>query len=320
VITNSKFSPSWWLSNPHLQTIFASKLRRPVKLQLCKERITLPDNDFVDIASSYKRDGPLVCIFHGLAGCIDSAYANGLIATLENSKFRAVFMHFRGCSGEPNRLAKTYHSGHTDDIRFLINKLHAENPHRPIHAVGFSLGANALLKYLGEEQGASPLESAITVSPPLVLAEAATRMNRGLSRGYQWYLINLMRAQHQAKQRIYPELTLPSAKSLKTFWEFDDAITARLNGFADVHDYYARSSSRPWLSDIKVQTQIIFSRDDPFFSPAVIPTADELSDAVTLELSDRGGHVGFVEGNNPFKLSYWLDRRILALLETTDAE
>lgn len=151
MITPSKFSPSWWLRNPHLQTIVASKLRRKQIVTLETERLELPDGDFVDIAWTLKansktHNAPWVCIFHGLAGCVESAYANGLIVALERSGFNVVFMHFRGCSGEPNLLAKTYHSGHTDDIRYLIEQVQISYPNAPLHAVGFSLGGNALLK------------------------------------------------------------------------------------------------------------------------------------------------------------------------------
>lgn len=290
-----------------------------------RERLELPDGDFVDIAwrlqpERTNTNAPWVCIFHGLAGCLESAYASGLLAALDSAGFNIAFMHFRGCSGEPNRLAKTYHSGHTEDIRYLISEVQSRHPASPVHAVGFSLGGNALLKYLGEEKNQSPLTSAIAVSPPLVLATAAKRMNTGLSRAYQSYLVNLMRQHHERKRATYPDLNLRSAKGLQTFWQFDDAITAKLNGFIDVHDYYKQCSSRQYLQAITVNTHIIFSHDDPFFSPAVIPTNEELSAAVTLELTKRGGHVAFVTGNNPLKPQYWLDQRIPELLRESSVK
>lgn len=315
MILHSKFSPSWWLSNPHLQTIWAARLRKHAELNLDTERLELPDGDFVDLMWSRQSSGAVVCLFHGLAGSVHSVYINQMIKRLEQNGYRPVLMHFRGCSGEPNRLSKTYHSGHTDDIRFFIQTVTQRVPKESIHAIGYSLGANALLKYLGEQGSRCPLNSAIAVSPPLVLQEGAKRMATGLSRVYQRYLLEMMCEQHNDKRRIYPQLHLPEAgHELNTFWEFDNKVTAPLNGFKDVHDYYQKCSSRQFLSKIEIPTHVIHSRDDPFFSAAVIPTEGELADSVTFELTRKGGHVAFIAGRIPLMPKYWLETRILNLL------
>ncbi len=313
-IVRSAFVAPRWAKSPHIQTVFASQFRRPHTLDLRRERYELPDGDFVDLAWSKREAGPWVCVFHGLAGDITSPYINGVIVALEQAGFRPVFMHFRGCSGEPNRLPVTYHSGHTDDIRALVNRVVGLND-GPVHAVAYSLGANALLKFLGEEGAQCQLRSVVAVAPPLVLAVCADRMNHGLSRGYQTYLVHALRKAHVAKQQIYPHLDLPSAAGLKSFWSFDDKVTAPLNGFRGADDYYTRCSARSYLSRIAVSTLVIAAEDDPFFTPAILPNESELSDSVTLELSSHGGHVGFVSGPHPFAARFWLDQRIIERLQ-----
>jgi predicted alpha/beta-fold hydrolase len=187
-----------------------------------------------------------------------------------------------------------------------------------VYAVGYSLGANALLKYLAEDGTDCPLSLAVAISPPLVLAQAATRMNRGLSRVYQQVLVRQMQKAILAKRARYPAMDLPSdVRQLRTFFDFDNHVTAPLNGFRDVHDYYEQASSRPVLHAIRRPTHIIFARDDPFFTPACIPTAEELSAQVVFELSDHGGHVGFIATGPRGGLRYWLDERIAALLNAT---
>lgn len=316
MLVPSKFRPSWWLRNPHLQTLWAARCRRLASPTMTRERIELPDGDFVDAAWSQKPTGDIVCLFHGLTGCVESNYIKGIVTALENTGFAPVLMHFRGCSGEPNRTRRTYHSGHTDDIRYFINLVSDRHPDRRVYAIGYSLGGNALLKYLGEEQSDCSLSGAVAVSPPLVLAEGARRMNRGLSRGYQNHLISLMLKHHEQRRLAYPALDLPKAPTdIQNFWQFDDQITAPLNGFDGVDHYYTVSSSRQYLKDIAIPTHIIHSKDDPFFTPDVIPTNEELSDTVAFELTQHGGHVGFVAGPLPFKPHYWLEHRIPPLLQ-----
>lgn len=306
MIVQSEFRPRWWLSNPHLQTIIASKLSAKPKIDSEHLRVELADGDFLDLHLSLASTGPLVCIFHGLAGCLDSNYARGAIAALEKRGFRPVFMHWRGCSGEPNRLPISYHSGATTDIRWLIHFLSARFPAERIYAVGFSLGGNALLKYLGESGNNSHLDGAAAICPPLMLNIGADKMNRGLARGYQRYLLALMRNQHEAKRRRYPELNLPPAKpSLNSFWRFDDAITAPLHGFVNVHDYYTKCSARPYLQSIRTPTRILYALDDPFFTRDVVPHQNEMAQSVTLELAKHGGHVGFISHKD--QTEPWLD-------------
>lgn len=314
MIVDSEFSPSWWLSNPHLQTILASKVFKPAPVATLRERIELVDGDFIDINLSQKPAGDVVAIFHGLAGCVESSYVQGVLGTLEAAGFRPVLMHWRGCSGEPNRLARAYHSGASDDIGWFIQYLQQRFAGQDIYALGYSLGANALLKYLGEAGAGSPVRAAMAICPPLVLAEGANKLDRGLARNYQRYLLSLMRAQHERKRLAYPELALPEADtSLDNFWKFDDAITAPLHGYDGVHDYYGRCSARQYLPSIATPTRMLCARDDPFFTPAVLPALDELSALTTLEVSATGGHVGFLgHERGPRR---WLDHHVATVLQ-----
>ncbi|MEM7259684.1 MAG: alpha/beta fold hydrolase, partial [Pseudomonadota bacterium] len=206
MLTKSKFRPAWWLRNPHLQTLWAAKVHPAPTPPVTYERLTTPDDDFIDLCWSADASGPLVIMFHGLTGSFKSRYVRALMATLQTQSIGSVLMHFRGCSGEPNKTAGAYHSGHTVDIEHVINSMHQRFPQRPLIAVGFSLGANALLKYLATTPG--PLQYAIAVCPPLVLAEGAGRINRGFSKLYQRTLIKQMRHAMQTKHQRYPHLQL----------------------------------------------------------------------------------------------------------------
>lgn len=314
MITKSPFRPAWWLPGPHLQTLWPRFARQRPRTPTRRERLDLPDGDFVDLDWTLGSAGPLVCVFHGLAGSIDSPYAGGILTALHDAGMRAVLLHFRGCSGEPNRLARAYHSGDTGDIRFLVETLRQRGEQGPLGGIGFSLGANALLKYLGEEGERCPLQAAVAVSPPLVLSVGADTLRRGFARVYQRYLLRQLQAAAQAKAHLLPAtVDLQKVLQARDFWAFDDAFTAPLHGFRDVHQYYADASSRPWLGRIAVPTLIVNSRDDPFWTPAVLPEPHELGLRVTLELSARGGHVGFVQGDG----QSWLDVRLPTWLAAT---
>ncbi|MBX2880281.1 MAG: hydrolase [Granulosicoccus sp.] len=313
MIVDSEFSPPWWLRNPHLQTLTGSKIFKPPKITTLSQRIERNDGDFTDINVCEDCVGDPVAIFHGLAGCFSSSYVQGAFNSLLASGFSPVLMHWRGCSGEPNRLSRSYHSGSSDEVAWFIEYLRQRFDQRPVHAVGFSLGANALLKYLGESGEQSGLTSALAVSPPLVLQVGANQLSQGFSRIYQYYLLALLRKQHERKRSLYPELNLPPAtEKLKNFWAFDDALTAPLHGFANVHDYYEKCSSRQYLPAIKTPTWILCALDDPFFNESILPEENELSSSTTLELSRRGGHVGFI--GDQARQRRWLDHSLASRL------
>lgn len=261
--------------------------------------------------------GDVVCIFHGLAGSINSSYARAALKQLQARGFGVVFMHFRGCSTEPNRQRHAYHSGHTEDIDYLVKTVKARHPDCRVHALGYSLGANALLKYLGETGGDCLFSSAVAVAPPFILQSGADKMNRGFSKIYQHHLLSRMKKQLAEKRQRYPALDLPDERQvsrLKTFWQFDDQVTGPIHGFKDADDYYTQSSCRQYLPEIQRPTHIIYALDDPFFEPSVVPEEKEIPENVTLELPKAGGHVGFVSGPYPWKARYWLDEYVPQVL------
>lgn len=311
---NAPFRPAWWCPGPHLQTLWPTFFRPGPQVELFPERLELPDGDFIDLHWSAGGSEPIVIILHGLEGCSRSPYARGLLATLTRLGLRGVVMHFRGCSGEPNRLARSYHSGDTADLAHLVRVLHEREANVPLAAVGYSLGGNVLLKWLGESR-TQTLSAAVAVSVPFELAAASDRVNRGFSRVYQWRLLRSMRARVRAKLALMPPaIKNTDLASLRSFRAFDQAVTAPLHGFRDADHYYATASSRQYLRSIALDTLILHARDDPFMSEAVIPTHAELSPRVELELHRRGGHVGFVGGRLPWRAQYWLEERIARFL------
>ncbi len=321
MIKKSAFKPAWWLRNTHLQTLYPTLTRRLLPPIDSHERFELPDGDFIDLAwatHGLANDTPLVVVLHGLGGDSNSTYVAGLLHAVNRSGWRGVLMHFRGASHEPNRLPRAYHSGDTGDVDCLLRALREREPKTKIAIVGVSLGGNVLLKWLGEEGKQSLVEAAVAVSVPFELRLVADRINQGFSRVYQSYLLKRLRKVFARKLKQHPEC-LPEAihqmELLRCFWTFDDKITAPLHGFPHVHAYYREASSRQYLIHIATPTLIIHALDDPFMTPNVIPRADELSDAITLEVSPKGGHVGFITGSIPGKPVYWLDQRIPEFLK-----
>ncbi len=315
-IVASRFEPAWWLPDGNLQTLWPYFFRCRPQVDLTHERLELPDGDFVDLCLTANAGAPVVAVFHGLEGCVDSHYVKPLLAAVERRGWHGVFMHFRGCGGEYNRLPRSYHSGDTGDISFLVEHLRKRYPGAPIAAAGYSLGGNALLKYLGEADRTGQVQAAATVSVPFVLAEGARRLNNGFSRIYQRRLLNLLKRKIAGKfSALDCPIDLTGLRRLNDFFNFDDKVTAPLHGFAGVDDYYTRSSSRQFLKSVNVPALLIQARDDPFMTEDVIPSGDELSEHVQLELAGTGGHIGFVSGRTPGYAVYWLERRIIEFFE-----
>jgi predicted alpha/beta-fold hydrolase len=311
-IVQSAFKPAWWLPGAHLQTIGPTLARPRQQPALIRRRIELADGDFIDLAVG-DSDGERVLIVHGLEGDLNSHYAGSLVGRLAREGFRPVFMHLRGCSGEPNRLDRSYHSGASEDLAEVLSALAADPEGPPAAAVGFSLGANLLLKYLGERD--QPLlRHALAVSVPFVLRDAMLRLDIGLSRVYRRYLITRLKAAYEHKFSARPSPLEVELDAINGFNAFDDRITAPLSGFAGVYDYYNRASCRQFLPSIRTPTLIIQALDDPFMFPSTVPFEHELGPGVTLELARRGGHVGFIAGHIPWRPRYWLEERIIAHL------
>ena len=312
---SERFKPAWWCRGPHMQTLWPYLFRRTPRVKLRRERLELPDGDFLDLDWTSNSHGPIVIVLHGLEGSSDSKYARGLLKAVHNHGWRGVVMHFRGCSGEPNRLPRSYHSGETTDLAYVVNLLRNRESETPLFVAGFSLGGNVLLKWIGETGKQAPIKAAVAVSVPFLLGESAKRLDQGFSRVYQWGLMRSMRnAVAEKRRRMKLPLKIQDLSKLKTFWDFDEHVTAVLHGFAGADDYYHRSSSRQYLKGIQVPTWIVHSCDDPFMTDAVIPLGGELSSAIEFDLYDSGGHVGFIGGTLPWRPEYFLEDRILEYL------
>ncbi|WP_041071085.1 hydrolase [Thiolapillus brandeum] len=312
----SLFRPAWWLPGAHLPTLWPSLFRhRPPLPQLMKERLELPDGDFLDLSWNGNPTAPIVLLLHGLEGNLHSHYARPLLKRLAEAGYLACMLHFRGCSGEPNRLPRSYHSGDTADLQTVIRHIR-DSRGRPVHAIiGFSLGGNVLLKWLGEQGADAGITRAMAVSVPFLLDQAADRLNQGFSRVYQKHLLNSMKRKYREKFSRMPSPLNIDLNQINSFREYDEQITAPLHGFAGADDYYQRCSCRQFIPGIRIPTLILHDRHDPFMWPQTVPGDQELPENVVLELTRGGGHAGFVCNTTLPHGAYWTDRRLLEWLE-----
>ena len=309
-----------WCKNPHLQTIWPRffGLRKIVPVTM--ERIDTPDDDFGDLAwgPAPEETQAVIVLFHGLEGSKDSHYIQDMLQACIGQPWQVVLMHFRGCSGEPNRTHRAYHSGETADALWLSQELRKRYPTIPFCAVGYSLGGNMLLKLAGETKAENPFSMCVSVSAPLRLDECAKAIANGFAQVYQRKLLNSMRKMlrqkfalldYQGKLRINES----QINNLDTFEKFDENITAPLHGFASANDYYQKCSGMQFLKSITVPTLVIHALDDPFMNEAVVPGEQALSPSVAYEYSRRGGHVGFAQGK-PWSTSTWLGTRLVSFI------
>ncbi|VAW54546.1 Hydrolase, alpha/beta fold family functionally coupled to Phosphoribulokinase [hydrothermal vent metagenome] len=308
------FKPTWWLRSPHLQTLWPVFFRKRHELDLTSEQVELDDGDFLDLCWSKKTSEKIVLILHGLEGDIDSHYINGIIYQLEQSKFKPVLMHFRGCSGRVNRLPRAYHSGETEDLAFIVEHIKNVTGNYPYAAVAYSLGGNVLLKWLGETGEKNPLKKAVAVSVPFKLHDAARRLEQGVSKIYREHLLTSLRKTYIRKFKKIKSPLNVDVSQLKSFWDYDDRVTAPLHGFSGAQEYYDKCSSRQFLKNIKVPTRIIHSLDDPFMFKLTPPDNRELNNNVNFLLTNYGGHVGFISGAFLSKLNYWSEEKIIEFI------
>jgi predicted alpha/beta-fold hydrolase len=314
------FRPGRLLGVPHVQTIGGRLLRRFPDVAFRRERLDLPDGDFVDLdfAPSADASAPLVLLLHGLEGSARRGYALNTYRELAARGLAAVGMNFRSCSGEPNRTARFYHSGDTEDLRFVLQHLRAQAPKRKLGAIGFSLGGNALVKYLGEEgeRARATLGAAVAVSVPFDLAAGARLLdNTRMGRFYTRTFLKTLRAKAALKRELIAQrCDLDRIVRARSFWEFDDAATAPLHGFAGADDYYARSSSARFIGNVKVPLLVLQSEDDPFLPANAIPRAAMNKNSnITSVITKRGGHVGFISGT-PARPKFWAEEQAARFL------
>jgi len=322
-IVSSEFRPARWLRNRHAQTIYSSlPLARAPHVPLTSENIELPDGDVTVVDWMKEGPGPesgapILIVLHGLEGSSRSSYARMILKEAADHGWRAAVLHFRDCGDYRNRLPRRYHAGETGDIRYFLESLRSGGHDGPMVAAGFSLGGNVLLKYLGENGVATPLDAAVAVCVPLNLHDSASALSHGFSKIYQHYLIKRMK---NAIRRKFNQHTAAfdwqRTMAARTFAEFDDAVTAPLHGFSGKDEYYDRSSSAAFLPNIRIPTLIINALDDPFMTPAAIPERSKIPESVQIEVSDHGGHIGFIDGGTPWRPSFYLPDRIIDFLDS----
>ena len=304
-----------WLPGGHLQTIYPALAAPRPRVSYQRERWDTPDGDFIDLDWLDGRDSakPLVALFHGLEGGSRSHYAAALMAALRNAGWRGVVIHFRGCSGEINRLRSAYHSGDSAEIGWILRRLKQQHAAGDLFAAGVSLGGNALLKWLGESgtAAAEVVAAAAAISAPVDLTAAGNALDAGTNLIYTRNFLASMRRKTLAKLERFPDLCdRERVLRARTLRAFDDIVTAPLHGYRDTDDYWLRASSKPLLMNIVAPTLMINARNDPFLPAHALPMPHTVSSAVSLELPASGGHAGFVSGAFPGHLD-WLPQRIL---------
>lgn len=318
IISPSSFHPHPLLRGGHLQTIAASLIPRGGDVRYIRERLELPDGDFLDL--DWLRSGfdRIAILSHGLEGSSARPYMRGMASALRAAGWDVLAWNFRGCSGEPNRLRRWYHSGETGDLRMLVERMVSVEGYGSVALVGFSLGGNATLKYLGEEGRSVDrrITGAAAFSVPCDLKSSALRLAIPSNRIYMARFLRTLAHKVREKMRLLPDaLSDEGLDRIRTFQEFDDRYTAPLHGFRDAEEYWARSSSRGFLGAISVPTLLVNAADDPFLAPPCYPVAEaEANEAFHLEIPRSGGHVGFVGAGRHDR--FWMGMRAAAFFDS----
>jgi uncharacterized protein len=322
------YTPAWWVPGAHLRTLWGKLVRRPPPLETRVERWTMDDGDEIELRRLEPRGvraphGGRLLVLHGLEGTIRSHYLRGLLALAHERGWAADALIFRTCNGEMTRARRLYHSGETTDLDGVVRRLVHEHGNQPLALAGFSLGGNVLLKWLGEHGVDLPpqVRAAAAVSVPFDLERGARFIERGFARVYTKHFLRTLRAKARIKLEREPGLFDPDAlERARTLFDFDDAVTAPVHGFADATDYYRRSSSLGFLSAIRRPTLLLSAYDDPFLPPAVLHEVERIAAGnryLSVEFHQRGGHVGFISGRAPWAPRYYAEHRVLEFLEAS---
>ncbi|MCO6432614.1 MAG: alpha/beta fold hydrolase [Deltaproteobacteria bacterium] len=314
-IVESSYRPNWAMTNPHFNTIWPTLFRTRTALNLQRERLELNDGDFLDLDWCPSGSGRLAIISHGMEGSSRAVYVMGLSRALVRHGWDVLAWNFRGCSGEPNRTERFYHSGASEDLRAVVE--HASARYESVSLIGFSMGGNITLKYLAEEghKASGRITGAVAVSVPCDLASAAARLAEVTNIIYMKRFLRLFKVRMQEKARRFPQLySLQGYSEIKNFKSFDDRYTAPIHGFSCAEDYWEQSSCGPMLPRVGVKTLIINAMDDPFLGSQCFPyEICKKSENIYLEIPRYGGHVGFVEFNK--ERIYWSEKRVMEFLD-----
>lgn len=317
----SPYRAPLYFFNGHLQTIIPGLFREVPGIQYRRERITTPDGDFLDLDWSKNKPGSarLVILSHGLEGDAGRPYIKGMVKTMNQVGFDALAWNFRSCSGEPNKLLRSYHMGASDDLHLVVKYALQSGEYQEIYLVGFSMGGNITLKYVGQhpDQVPAQVKKAAAFSVPCHISSASRKMARFENRLYMQRFLKSLQKKLMAKSTLLPtDMTLDNYHTLRTFPAFDERYTAPIHGFKDAHDYYTQCSSKQYFANIRIPTLLVNAQNDPFLSPECFPVAEaEANSNFYLEMPKDGGHVGFVE--NYRKNVYYSERRALDFFTKT---
>jgi uncharacterized protein len=307
----NQYIPPWLHRGGHLQSILSAKCSYAPYPAWQRERWEWGDGDFCDADWLNQTDSKAktLVLFHGLEGSSRSHYARSVGAYFHSQGWRVVVPHFRGCSGEPNRLLRAYHSGDAAEIERMLDRVHQAFAQAPLYTAGVSLGGNAMLTFLATSVSNLPLQAAAAVCAPLDLARCQEAITSGFSTIYTLMFMQTLRAKALLKRQRFPHACdWQGVIRSKNLYEFDDVFTAPVHGYKNTHDYYARASAKPMLQAICTPTLLLNSLNDPFVPVDIVVTLN-VSKHVTINQPAQGGHVGFAQGVGLGQLN-WLPQRL----------
>jgi uncharacterized protein len=313
------FIPNKILVNPHVQTWCGSYLKFNQKPLYSRRTLITSDNDFLDIDEVKINDFPekIVLVTSGLEGSSDSSYARRITNYLKTKGISTIVWNYRGCSGRPNVNLKSYHSGYTDDLRLVIKEINHSYPNAKLYLLGYSVGGNIILKYLGEEQTKVPafIHGAIAVSPPCDLQDCALTLSKGFRRIYMRIFLRSFYSKLLEKKNRYPELLKDDFwLNITDFESYDNKFIAPWFGFTSARDYWQKASCKNFIPEIRIPTTIITSSDDPFFTKLSIPISEVKNNRYTICIPEKyGGHVGYFN----YRDLFWLEEKIYTTLLLT---
>jgi uncharacterized protein len=310
------FSPAPGAGHPQAQTVLAYVLRRPAPLPLRRERVVTPDGDFLDVDwLEAAPERPHLLVLHGLEGSSASGYVRQTLHEAQALGWGAAAMNFRSCSGEPNRMLRSYCSGETADPLFIARHVSARIS-GPLLAVGFSLGGNALLKLMAETGEHAPFHAAAAVSAPFDLLACAEALDAPFGRCvlYRRHFLRTLKRKALGKLATHqgPGLHAERVRRARKLQEFDDVFTAPSNGYKDALDYYRRCSSGPLLEDVRKPTLLLNAEDDPMIPETSLPPAGA-GGFLSVLRTKQGGHVGFL-GGSVLRPHFWAERQAVRFL------
>jgi len=309
----SDFEASRPFRNGHFNTFYRPLFMKD-KAKYKRKRITTWDDDFIDLDFSKVGSKTLVLLIHGLEGSSESKYMTSCTNHFNSNGLDVVCFNLRGCSGEDNLLLSTYHSGKTEDVEFVINHLLDNYNYDEIVIVGFSLGGNLTLKYIGEQSSNIPekVKGGIAVSVPIDIASAEKEMDKLKNKMYVEIFFKTMKNKVLEKAYKFPEYNLDKKKLFKAtkFKHLEHLYTAPIFGFDSPEDYWEKASAKPHLPNIKVPTLLINAKDDSFLSKECYPNKEALESKYFYFLETKyGGHCGFMSSFKPEE-NKWVEKRI----------